>query len=74
MIKFHSASVIVGNEAPNLCTDRFPARGNQDNFNPVISDLCNKLSLLDALKILNPLETNLFTWFKADLSQKSRID
>lgn len=52
----NSTSLIVGsdfNEAPNLCTDRFPARGNQDNFNPVISDFCNKLSLLDALRILN---------------------
>ncbi len=77
MIKFPSASVIVGgdfNEAPNLCTDRFPARGNQENFNPVLNDFCSKLSLLDALRILHPLETNLFTWFKADLSQKSRID
>lgn len=47
MNKFPSASVIVGsdfNEAPNLCTDRFPARVNQDNFNPVIYDFCSKLS------------------------------
>lgn len=31
---FPSASVVVGgdfNEAPNLCTDRYPARGNQNN-------------------------------------------
>ena len=54
MNKCPSASVIVGgdfNEAPNLCTDRFPARGNEDHLNPVIYDFCSKLSLLDALRI-----------------------
>ena len=71
--KFPSASVVLGgdfNEAPDLCTDRYPARGNQDNFNPIICDFCSKLSLLVALRILRPHETNLFTWFKADLTQK----
>lgn len=77
MHKFPSASVIVGgdfNEAPNLGIDRFPARGNQDNLNPIIYNFCGKLSLLDALRIVHPQDTQLFTWFKADLSQKSRID
>lgn len=76
-LKFPSAAVIVGgdfNEAPDLHLDRFPPRLNVNNLNLVISDLCSSLDLLDVYRHVHGNNVSSFTWFKADMSQKSRID
>lgn len=76
-LKFPSAAVIMGgdfNEAPDLHLDRFPPRLNVNNFNLLINDLCSSLDLLDAYRHVHGNNISSFTWFKADLSQKSRID
>ena len=39
-------------------------------INAIIYDFCSKLSLLVAVRILRTHETNLFTWFKGDLTPK----
>jgi len=75
--KFPSAAFIVGgdfNEAPDLHLDRFPPRLNVNSLNLVINDFCSRLSLLDAYRHVHGNSTSSFTWFKADMSQKSRID
>lgn len=74
---FPSATFVVGgdfNEAPDLYVDRFPPRGRASNLNLAINDFCSSLSLLDAFRFIQPYSSGSFTWFKADLSQKSRID
>lgn len=76
-LKFPSAAFIVGgdfNEAPDLHLDRFPPRRNVNCLNLVINDFCNGLSLLDAYRHVHGNSISSFTWFKADMSQKSRID
>lgn len=75
--KFPSAFLITGgdfNEAPNNNIDRFPSRTAGHIINPVITDFCNNLSLLDPFRFLHPSSIDSFTWFKSDMSKKSRID
>lgn len=43
-------------------------------INSVITDFCNNLSLLDSFRFLHPSSIDSFTWFKPDMSKKSRID
>lgn len=57
-----------------MYVDRFPQKGRTNNLNLVISDFCSRLSLLDAFRFAHPNSYDSFTWFRADLSQKSRID
>ena len=73
--QYISAFVIVGdfNEVPNPISDRYPSRGTGNMSNPVLGYFCKNLSLLDAYRHLNPSSLT-FTWFKADMSQKSPID
>ncbi len=75
--KFPSATLIIGGdsiEAPDLYVDRFPPNGRTSNLNLVIKDFCSRLSLLDMFRFVYPNSSDSFTWFKTDLSQKSRID
>lgn len=68
---------IVGgdfNEAPDLHLDRFPPILHVNSLHLVINDFCSRLSLLDAYRHVHGNSISSFTWFKADMSQKSRID
>jgi len=75
--KFPSAAFIVGgdfNEAPDLHLDRFPPRLHVNSLNLVLNYFCSRLSLLDAYRHVHGNSISSFTWFKEDMSQKSRID
>lgn len=62
------------NEAPDLCFDRFPPKYGTTTVNKIISDICSTLSLVDIHRFLHNDSSPSFTWFKPDLTQKSRID
>jgi len=75
-LKYPSAFILFGgdfNEAPDLVADRFPPRHVSNSVNPLIANLCQCLNLIDAHRYLHP-DTHMYTWFKSDFSQKSRID
>ncbi len=75
-VKYPSSSLIMGgdfNEAPDSCYDRFPPRYGNITSNKIINDLCSNLSLVDVYRFLHD-DISSFTWFKPDLTQKSRID
>ncbi len=75
-LKYPSAFILFGgdfNEAPDLVDDRFPPRTVSNSTNPLIGTLCQRLNLIDAHRYLHP-DNHMYTWFKSDFSQKSRID
>ncbi len=77
LVKYPSSSLILGgdfNEAPDLCYDRFPPKYGNITSNKIISDICSTLSLVDVYRFLHNDISSSFTWFKSDLTQKSRID
>ncbi len=75
-LKYPSAFILIGgdfSEAPDLVGDRFPPRNVSNSVNPLIGKLCQSLNLIDAHGYLNT-DTQMYTSFKSDFSQKSRID
>lgn len=75
--KYPFTSLIMGgdfNETPDLCYDRFPPKYGTTTDNKIISDICSSLSLVDIHRFLHNDSSPSFTWFKSDLTQKSRID
>lgn len=74
--KYSSAFILIGgdfNQAPDFGADRFPSRSVYNSVNPLTGKLFRCLNLIDAHRYLNP-DNPMYTWFKSDLSQKSRID
>ncbi len=75
-VKYPSSLIMGGdfNEAPDFCYDRFPPKYDNITSNKIINDLCSNLSLVDVSRFLHDDISSSFTWFKSDLTQKSRID
>lgn len=73
---FSTDNVILGGDF-NMCyddwLDRHPSKFSSHYYNPVLVDLCDYENLLDPWRYSN-LTTKQYSWFKSDLSCKSRID
>lgn len=69
-------NIVVGgdfNIAPDETYDRHPPKSTTSQPNPLLSNFCTSLKLIDVRRYLNP-NLKQFSWLRPNATSKSRID